>query len=142
MGYLPVLLGYHASNLGNSHVALSLCRYWNESGREAPLTVPSADDGIVFPWLKPAMTGLKKTLVYKVCANNQARVIAENQFFRTKKLSSPVYLWPSTITDLAEHPEKRARLGEQARERSQELTWQKVAEQRAQLLEGRYANLF
>ena len=50
--------------------------------------------------------------------------------------------WASAITDLAEYPEKRALLGEHARERSMEFTWQNVAEQRACLLEGRYANLW
>ncbi len=102
MDYLPVLFGYHASNLGNSHVALSLCRYWNESGRKAPLTVPSSDDGLVYPWLKPAMTGLKKALVYKAGSSDQARIIAENTFFKTEKLSSHVYLWAGLSLDIFE----------------------------------------
>jgi glycosyltransferase involved in cell wall biosynthesis len=103
MDYLPVLFGYHASNLGNSHVALSLCRYWNESGRKAPLTVPSADDGLVYPWLKPAMTGFKKALVYKAGSRDQARIIAENTFFKAEKLSSHVYLWAGLSLDIFEH---------------------------------------
>jgi glycosyltransferase involved in cell wall biosynthesis len=102
MSYLPVLFGYHASNLGNSHVPLSLCRYWNESGREATLIVPSADDTIAYPWLKPAMNGLKKTLVYKIGSREQPRVLAEHFFFKTEKLSSPVYLWAGLSLDIFE----------------------------------------
>jgi glycosyltransferase involved in cell wall biosynthesis len=107
MSYLPVLFGYHASNLGNSHVALSLCRYWNESGRDAPLTVPSADDALMCRWLRPAITGLKKTLVYKVGSKNKARIIAEKQFFKTEKLSSPVYLWAGLSLDIFERFNKQ-----------------------------------
>jgi len=50
--------------------------------------------------------------------------------------------WAEAITDLAENPQKRAILGEQARVRSQKFTWQNVAEQRALLLEKRYPNLW
>ena len=60
MTYLPVLFGQHASNLGNSHVSLSLCRFWHEGGRAVKLVVPSTDTIINYTWLQPAMTGLKK----------------------------------------------------------------------------------
>lgn len=107
MACLPVLFGYHASNLGNSHVPLSLCRYWNESGRNATLSVPSADELLVYPWLKPAMSGLKKALVYKIGSKEQPRVIVEQLFFKTEKLSSPVYLWAGLSLDIFERFHKR-----------------------------------
>ena len=74
MSSLPVLFGYHASNLGNSHVPLSLCRYWNESGRLSTLTVPSAESEFSWPWLKPVVTGLRKSLVYKLGNQQQPRL--------------------------------------------------------------------
>ena len=71
MNYLPILFGYHASNLGNSHVPLSLCRYWHRGGRAVKLTVPSADKSIDYPWLQPAITGLRKSLIYKLKFKDQ-----------------------------------------------------------------------
>ncbi len=50
--------------------------------------------------------------------------------------------WAEAITDLAENSQKRALLGEQAMMRSQQFTWQNVAEQRALLLEKRYPDLW
>jgi glycosyltransferase involved in cell wall biosynthesis len=102
MPYLPVLFGYHASNLGNSHIPLSLCRHWNESGRTSTLTVPSAEDSISYPWLKPVMTGLKKSLVYKLGNSTKPRLLTEDHFFRTEVTSSPVYLWAAISLDIFE----------------------------------------
>ncbi len=93
MNHLPVLFGYHASNLGNSHVPLSLCRYWNESGRDARLTVPSAEKSLGFPWLIPAMSGIKKSLVYKLSKSNQPTAIAEQFFLKHERHMPYVYLW-------------------------------------------------
>ena len=102
MHHLPVLFGYHASNLGNSHVPLSLCRYWNESGRTSTLTVPSAEDTVSYPWLKPVMTGLKKSLVYKLGNSTQPRFLTEDYFFQTESSSSPVYLWAAISLEIFE----------------------------------------
>ena len=100
MSYLPVLFGYHASNLGNSHVPLSLCRYWNESGRESKLTVPSTESELTSSWLKPVITGLKKSLVYKLGSPEQPRLLTEDAFFKAEKSASPVYLWAGLSPDI------------------------------------------
>jgi glycosyltransferase involved in cell wall biosynthesis len=93
MTSLPVLFGYHASNIGNSHVPLSLCRFWHESGRSVTLMVPSSDDAIDYPWLKPAMRGLKKSLVYRLGKKKQPRNLTEQIFFKTQSDVPLVYLW-------------------------------------------------
>jgi glycosyltransferase involved in cell wall biosynthesis len=103
MRYLPVLFGYHASNLGNSHVPLSLCRYWNESGRQSTLTVASANDEFSYPWLNPALKGIKKGLVYKLGGDRlQPKQMTEALFFRKENASSPVYLWAGLSLDIFE----------------------------------------
>jgi glycosyltransferase involved in cell wall biosynthesis len=102
MSNLPVLFGYNASNLGNSHVPLSLCRYWNESGRPSTLTVASADDSISYPWLNPALKGIIKRLVYKIGNGEQPKHITEELFFRTEGSSSPVYLWAGLSPEIFE----------------------------------------
>lgn len=102
MKSLPVLFGYHASNLGNSHVPLSLCRYWNESGRHSTLTVPSCEDSLQWPWLKPVMTGIRKKLVYRLAGSNQPKIMTENDFFRSEASSSPVYLWAGLSSEIFE----------------------------------------
>lgn len=102
MKHLAVLFGYHASNLGNSHVPLSLCRYWNESGKPSLLTVPSSEDSLDWPWLKPVMTGIRKKLVYRLAKSNHPRIMTENAFFRSESSSSPVYLWAGLSLDIFE----------------------------------------
>jgi glycosyltransferase involved in cell wall biosynthesis len=102
MKHLPVLFGYHASNLGNSHVPLSLCRYWNESGRPSTLTVPSCEESLAAPWLKPAMTGIRKSLIYRLGSSSRPRMMAEETFFRTQASASPVYLWAGLSLDIFE----------------------------------------
>lgn len=102
MTYLPILFGYHASNLGNSHVPLSLCRFWQESGRMVKLTVASVEKNINYPWLQPAMTGLKKSLVYKLKIKDKPRYCAENQFFKAEISSPVVYLWAGLSVDIFE----------------------------------------
>lgn len=102
MGYLPILFGYHASNLGNSHVPLSLCRFWNESGRNSTLTVASVDDTISYPWLNPALRGIRKSLVYKLGNQDQPKHMTEDFFFRTEGSTSPVYLWAGLSAEIFE----------------------------------------
>lgn len=102
MTYLPILFGYHASNLGTSHVPLSLCRYWHTSGRAVKLTVPSAEKNINYPWLQPALTGLKKSLVYKLRAKDQPRSLTEKQFFKSEKSAAVVYLWAGLSLEIFE----------------------------------------
>ncbi|NEX13032.1 MAG: glycosyl transferase family 1 [Prosthecochloris sp.] len=102
MKYLPVLFGYHASNLGNSHVPLSLCRYWNIEGNEVRLTVPSAEKNLDFPWLIPAMSGIKKKLVYKLSDANQPTTIAEQFFLKHEKNAPYVYLWAGLSFEIFE----------------------------------------
>jgi len=93
MTHLPVLFGYHASDLGNSHVPLSLCRSWHANGRKVRLLVPSADDQVRYPWLRTAMGGLTRRLVYRFGRQDQPRRLAETRFFQTEAHSPLVYLW-------------------------------------------------
>ncbi|MGB7816899.1 MAG: glycosyltransferase family 4 protein [Methylotenera sp.] len=102
MNYLPILFGYHAFDLGNSHVPLSLCRCWHKGGRMVKLTVASAEKNINYPWLKPAMTGLKKSLVYKLNIKDQPRFLAEKQFIKSEKSAAVVYLWAGLSLEVFE----------------------------------------
>lgn len=107
MTYLPILFGYHASHLGNSHVPLSLCRFWYESGRKVKLTVASAEKNMNFPWLQPAMTGIKKSLVYKLNIKDQPRHLAENEFLKLEISAPVVYLWAGLSIDIFEQFHKK-----------------------------------
>jgi len=100
MNYLPVLFGYEASNIGNSHVALSLCRYWNESGKSTRLTVPGAVKDLDYPWLRPAMKGLQLKMAYKFGTTFQARERAEQLFLKQEQQASTVYLWAGLSLDI------------------------------------------
>jgi len=102
MNYLPVLFGYEASNIGNSHVALSLCRYWNESGKSTRLIVPGAVKGLDYPWLRPAMKGLQLKMAYKFGTTFQARRRAEQLFLKQEQQASTVYLWAGLSLDIFE----------------------------------------
>ncbi len=107
MSHLPVLFGYHASNLGNSHVPLSLCRHWHNSGRDVSLTVPSNDPALGYSWLKPAMSGLAKKVVYRLGYPAIPRRIAERFFLKTEKQSPYVYLWAGLSLEIFEEFERR-----------------------------------
>lgn len=102
MNYLPVLFGYEASNIGNSHVALSLCRHWHESGRAVQLTLPGAVKGLEYPWLRTAMKGLRQKLTYKFGTNIQARTMAEQLFYKHEKDADIVYLWAGLSLEIFE----------------------------------------
>ncbi len=102
MSGLPVLFGYHASNLGNSHVPLSLCRYWHESGREVRLTVPGTEPSISYPWLKPVMSGVTKALIYRFGGRNLPRWLTEQLFLKTEANSPHVYLWAALSAGIFE----------------------------------------
>jgi glycosyltransferase involved in cell wall biosynthesis len=100
MKHLPVLFGYHASNIGNSHIPLSLCRFWNESGRPATLTVPGTEPAFDYPWLYPVTSGLAKSALYKLTTPQQSRALTETVFFKRESSSSPVYLWAGLSLDI------------------------------------------
>ncbi|MEI7824568.1 MAG: glycosyltransferase family 4 protein [Chlorobiaceae bacterium] len=100
MSPLPVLFGYHASNLGNSHVPISLCRYWNKKGKKATLSVAGTDDSLTYTWIKPALKGLNKKIFYKFYTTNQIRSITEKRFCKQEILSSHVYLWAGLSLDV------------------------------------------
>ena len=102
MNYLPILFGYHASNLGNSHVPLSLCRYWHRGGRAVKLTVPSADKSIDYPWLQPTITGLRKSLIYKLKFKDQPKGLTEKQFIQSEMSAAVVYLWAGLSLEIFE----------------------------------------
>jgi glycosyltransferase involved in cell wall biosynthesis len=102
MTHLPILFGYHASNIGNSHVPISLCRYWHESGRAVKLSVPSTDVNINYPWLHPVMTGLKKTLVYKLGSESLPRNLTETEFLKSEMVTPLVYLWAGLSLEVFE----------------------------------------
>lgn len=103
MNHLPILFGYHASNLGNSHVPMSLCRYWHKSGKTVKLFVPSADKSMDYPWLKPVVTGLKKSLIYKLRIENQPKGLTEKKFIRSEASAAVVYLWAGLSLDVFEY---------------------------------------
>jgi len=102
MSLLPVLFGYHASNLGNSHVPLSLCRYWHESGRAVRLTVPSTENSIHYPWLIAVMSGLQKKAVYRFGSSQQPRNMTEKLFLKNEGDAPYVYLWAALSPEIFE----------------------------------------
>ncbi len=102
MTYLPVLFGYHTNNIGNSHVPVSLCKYWNDGGRAVKLVVPSIEKNLSYPWLQPAMTRLKKILVYKLGIKDQPRLVTEKKFFESEKSAPVVFLWAGLSLDVFE----------------------------------------
>ncbi len=93
MNHLPVLFGYEASDIGNSHVPLSLCRHWDESGRRVSLTVPGAIPGLEYPWLRTAIRGIRQKVMYKFGTTEQIRGLAEKLFLKHEKDAPVVYLW-------------------------------------------------
>jgi glycosyltransferase involved in cell wall biosynthesis len=97
---LPVLFGYHASNLGNSHVALSLCRYWQASGKAVQLTVPSADSHLLAPWLKVVMGKVKRNIVYRLASESKPRELTEKSFLKNVPGSSAAFLWAGLSLDI------------------------------------------
>ena len=100
MKYLPVLFGYHATGVGNSHVPLSLCRNWAGSGRGVRLYVPSAEDGVDYPWVITAMGGLKKKLVYRFGSDEAPARMTERLFLEREGQSPLVYLWAGLSLDI------------------------------------------
>jgi hypothetical protein len=80
MTHLPILYGYHASNPGNSHVPLSLCRFWHEGGRMVKLTVPSVDKNINYPWYTALMSKLRNVSGLK----NNIELLWNDQNLRNK----------------------------------------------------------
>jgi len=102
MTYLPILFDYHASNIGNSHVPLSLCRFWHEEGRGVKLVVPSTEKNINYPWLQPAMSGLKKNLVYMLNIEGLPKMLTEKEFFNSELSASVVYLWAGLSLEIFE----------------------------------------
>lgn len=93
MGHLPVLFGYHASNLGNSHVPLSLCRWWNDMDLPARLYVPSLDEAQRAPWVIPAVTGVRKKLMYRFGGKKSPQQAVIRLFERQEREAEIVYLW-------------------------------------------------
>lgn len=93
MRHLPVLFGYHASNLGNSHVPLSLCHWWNAEGLASKLYVPSSDDAYLHPWVFPAASGFKKKLMYRFGGKKRPQNAVINLFKKEEGDAAIVYLW-------------------------------------------------
>ncbi|TNJ37104.1 glycosyltransferase family 4 protein [Prosthecochloris vibrioformis] len=107
MSYLPILFGYHASNLGNSHVPLSLCRYWAAEDRPVRLTVPGADPDKNYPWLTTVADGWLLKAMYKIASTEWIRGRAEKLFMRNEKNASIVYLWAGLSLEVYEIFHKR-----------------------------------
>ncbi len=93
MKHLPILFGYHASNLGNSHVPLSLCRWWNEMGLPARLYVPSLDEAHRSSWVIPAASGIKKKLMYRFGGKKSPQKAVVKLFEQKEGEADIVYLW-------------------------------------------------
>ena len=51
-------------------------------------------------------------------------------------------VWANAIKDIAKNRDKRIELSANAQLRAQDFTWEKVAQQRAELLEKRYPKLW
>jgi glycosyltransferase involved in cell wall biosynthesis len=93
MKYLPVLFGYHASNLGNSHVPLSLCRWWHEMQLPSRLYVPSLDEVHYASWVIPAARGIRKKLLYRFGRKSSPQRAVVKLFKQKEGASEIVYLW-------------------------------------------------
>jgi glycosyltransferase involved in cell wall biosynthesis len=93
MRYLPVLFGFHASNLGNSHVPLSLCRWWNETGLSSRLYVPSLDEAHRSSWVVPAVSGIRKKLMYRFGGKKSPQKAVVRLFEQKEGGAEIVYLW-------------------------------------------------
>ncbi len=100
MAHLPVLFGDHLDHRGNNHVALSLCRWWNESGKRSELTAPSADDHIAPDWVRPVMGRIKRKWVYRFASTAKPRHMAEQYFLKKERHSPVVYLWAGLSTEI------------------------------------------
>ncbi|WP_028581607.1 glycosyltransferase family 4 protein [Desulfogranum japonicum] len=93
MKHLPVLFGFHASNLGNSHVPLSLCRWWNAMQLPTRLYVPSLDKVHQHPWIIPAASGIRKTLLYRFGGKKSPQKAVIRLFEQKEGEADIVYLW-------------------------------------------------
>ena len=103
MNGLPILFGYHASGLGNSHVPLSLCRHWDAAQLEVRLYVPSREDAIQAPWILPALCGLKKKLIYRFAGEDAPKQAAIRLFFSRENRAPIVFLWAGLPLEVFEH---------------------------------------
>lgn len=93
MRHLPILFGYHASNLGNSHVPLSLAAGMNQAGLRSQLYVPSADDHLKKNWLHPALGRLERKWTYRFGDKSAPRAATERLFLQRETNAPVVYLW-------------------------------------------------
>ena len=93
MNYLPVLFGYHASGLGNSHVPMSLCRYWDREHLPVRLYVPSVDDIAATSWIIPAARGIRKKLLYRFGGADAPQQAVIKKFKAKESGARIVYLW-------------------------------------------------
>ncbi len=93
MKTLPLLFGYDLSGVGNSHVPLSLCRHWNESGFGSRLYAPSSTLASGEPWVRTAMGPLKRAAVYRLTPMHFPGLLTERFFSKREKKSAHVYLW-------------------------------------------------
>lgn len=100
MNSLPVLFGYNVDGIGNSSVPFSLCKHWNNAGKESRLYAPSSDHHLTFPWLKPAMGSVRKKVVYRFGKDTSPKEIAESFFFKKEKNSRHVYLWAALSLEI------------------------------------------
>ena len=103
MNYLPVLFGYHASGLGNSHVPLSLCRYWDAAQLPVRLYVPSIEDNLQTPWVIPAVRGLRKKIMYRFSGTNAPQKAVVQLFSAKEHDAKIVYLWAGLPTEVFRH---------------------------------------
>ena len=107
MNYLPVLFGYHASGLGNSHVPLSLCRYWDADHLPVRLYVPSMEDDLSAPWIIPAARGIRKKLMYRFGGVNAPKKAVVRMFYTKERDAKIVYLWAGLPTEVFSHFKKQ-----------------------------------
>ena len=98
-----ILFGYHASDLGNSHIPLALAGHWNRFGLPTELIAPSADPRFRSPWLRTGLGPLTEKLVYRLGPRGLPRAAAERLFRRRMRDSEVVYLWAGLSLDIFRH---------------------------------------
>lgn len=93
MSHLPILFGFHASNIGNSHIPMNFSRFWNQNDRATKLYVPSVDAAHAKPWILPSYQGVSKALVYRFGPTDSPRAKTQKRFMKAEENTPWVYLW-------------------------------------------------
>ncbi len=99
---LPILFGYNVSGRGNSSIPLVFAKEWNTKGLQTLLYSPSMDAKFHFDWLKPALRGLTKGLIYQLCNPHIPKILSEKHLLKHEGQRPYVYLWAGLSLDVFE----------------------------------------